>query len=133
MSSYGKVETERLKQNLENQLERLVEQLEDLENCKYTKMLLYSQWLFYKLLGIFREDLELEEYEETKNDTMEQLKELHESLNKLVKGDISLISALGAVQLVIHNYGIFQTNYCFNSIQFRQHKRLYHKRFKRRK
>lgn len=35
MSSYGKAETERLKQNLENQLERLVEQLEDLENCKY--------------------------------------------------------------------------------------------------
>lgn len=34
MSSYGKAETERLKQNLENQLERLVEQLEDLENCK---------------------------------------------------------------------------------------------------
>lgn len=33
---------------------------------------------------------------------MEQLKELNESLNKLVKGDISLISALGAVQLVIN-------------------------------
>lgn len=31
---------------------------------------------------------------------MEQLKELHDSLNKLVKGDISLISTLGAVQLV---------------------------------
>lgn len=37
MSSYGKAETERLKQNLENQLERLVEQLADLENCKYAK------------------------------------------------------------------------------------------------
>lgn len=34
MSSYGKAETERLKQNLESQLERLVEQLADLENCK---------------------------------------------------------------------------------------------------
>lgn len=34
MSSYGKAETEKLKQNLENQLDRLVEQLADLENCR---------------------------------------------------------------------------------------------------
>ncbi|KAJ8939186.1 hypothetical protein NQ318_017083 [Aromia moschata] len=79
MSSYGKAETEKLKQNLENQLDRLVEQLEDLENC--------------------RNELDSDEYEETKEETMEQLKELNDSLNKLVNGDISLISALGAVQL----------------------------------
>lgn len=40
------------------------------------------------------------EYEETKQDTIEQLKEFNESLNRLVKGDISLISSLGAIQLV---------------------------------
>lgn len=34
MSSYGKVETEKLKTNLENQLDRLMEQLEDLESCR---------------------------------------------------------------------------------------------------
>lgn len=34
MFSYGKAENEKLKQNLENQLDRLVEQLADLENCK---------------------------------------------------------------------------------------------------
>lgn len=34
MSSHGKAETERLKQNLEEQLDRLVQQLEDLEECK---------------------------------------------------------------------------------------------------
>ncbi|EFA03820.1 protein LZIC [Tribolium castaneum] len=79
MTSYGKVETAKLKQNLENQLDRLVEQLGDLENCKA--------------------DLDPEEYEETKQDTMDQLKELNDSLSKLVKGDISLVSALGAVQL----------------------------------
>nr|XP_023015479.1 protein LZIC-like [Leptinotarsa decemlineata] len=79
MTSYGKAETEKLKQNLEGQLDRLVEQLQDLEDCK--------------------KELEEEEYEETKNETMEQLKELNDSLNKLVKGDISLVSALGAVQL----------------------------------
>ncbi|XP_056632321.1 protein LZIC-like [Diorhabda sublineata] len=79
MTSHGKAETEKLKQNLENQLDRLVEQLKDLENCK--------------------DDLDKEEYEETKNETMEQLKELNDSLKKLVKGDISLISTLSAVQL----------------------------------
>ncbi|CAH1183098.1 unnamed protein product [Phaedon cochleariae] len=79
MSSYGKVETETLKHNLEGQLDRLVEQLQDLENCK--------------------NDLDDDEYEETKNDTIEQLKELNDSLTKLVNGDISLISTLGAVQL----------------------------------
>lgn len=34
MTSYGKVETAKLQQNLENQLDRLVEQLGDLEKCK---------------------------------------------------------------------------------------------------
>lgn len=59
--------------------------------------------LFYHLhfwTLLFRDDLDADEYEETKEDTMEQLKELNDSLNKLVKGDISLVSALGAVQLV---------------------------------
>lgn len=35
MSSHGKAETDRLRKNLEEQLERLVQQLEDLEDCKY--------------------------------------------------------------------------------------------------
>ncbi|RZB38770.1 LZIC [Asbolus verrucosus] len=79
MTSYGKAETAKLQQNLENQLDRLVEQLKDLESCK--------------------DDLDADEYEETKQETMDQLKELNDSLSKMVKGDISLISALGAVQL----------------------------------
>lgn len=103
MTSYGKAETERLKQNLENQLERLIEQLEDLENCKYARThdnFVCNNNFKNNVICCCRGDLEPEEYEETKNDTMEQLKELNESLNKLVKGDISLISALGTVQLV---------------------------------
>lgn len=43
------------------------------------------------------------EYQETKEDTIDQLKEFNESLERLVKGDISLISALGAIQLVSIN------------------------------
>lgn len=34
MNTYGKAETEQLKENLENQLDRLVEQLADLEECR---------------------------------------------------------------------------------------------------
>lgn len=34
MSSYGKNETDQLRENLQNQLERLVEQLDDLEKCR---------------------------------------------------------------------------------------------------
>ncbi|XP_066251138.1 protein LZIC-like [Euwallacea similis] len=77
--SYGKTETEKLKQNVENQLDRLLEQLSDLESCK--------------------DSLDSLEYDETKEETMEQLKELNESLTKLVNGNISLVSSLGAIQL----------------------------------
>lgn len=52
--------------------------------------------------------MEPAEYEETKNDTIEQLKELNDSLKKLVKGDISLVSALGAVQLVLSCFALVQ-------------------------
>lgn len=38
MTSYGKAETEKLKHNLESQLDRLIEQLADLENCKYVHL-----------------------------------------------------------------------------------------------
>lgn len=54
-------------------------------------------WIKY---NYFRDSLDEAEYEETKEETIEQLKELNESLTKLVNGDISLIDAVGAVQLV---------------------------------
>lgn len=65
------------------------------------------------------------EYQETKEDTIEQLKEFNESLNRLVKGDISLISAIGAIQLVsylkllfICFYNLFNINKRRQSIVF---------------
>ncbi|XP_063979630.1 protein LZIC-like [Diachasmimorpha longicaudata] len=79
MSSRGKVETESLKKNLEEQLDRLVQQLEDLEECK--------------------EDLEESEYEETKGETMDQLREFNESLQRMISGDMTLVDQLGAMQL----------------------------------
>lgn len=52
MSSHGKDETQRLRQNLEEQLERLVQQLEDLEECRYifilNKFILANKCVDYK-------------------------------------------------------------------------------------
>jgi len=81
MASRGKSETGKLVQNMEEQLDRLMQQLSDLEECK--------------------DDLEQEEYDETKNETVEQLKEFQENLAKMLKGDISLVDELNAMQLAI--------------------------------
>lgn len=79
MTSKGQVETQKLKQNLEEQLERLVQQLSDIEESK--------------------NDLDPEEYEESKTDTLEQLQELNQSLSKLLCGDMTLVDQLSSMQL----------------------------------
>jgi len=79
--SRGTKETSQLRVNLEEQLGRLVDQLKDLEEA--------------------REDLDAEEYEETKNETLEQLKEFQASLQKMVAGEMSLVDEFNAMQLAI--------------------------------
>ncbi|KAI0221307.1 Protein LZIC [Lamellibrachia satsuma] len=81
MASRGRSETTKLKKNIEEQLDRLMQQLADLEEC--------------------REDLDDDEYEETKNETLEQLKEFNESLNRMKEGDLSLVDDVNSVQLAI--------------------------------
>uniref|UniRef100_A0A4W4HI94 Beta-catenin-interacting ICAT domain-containing protein n=1 Tax=Electrophorus electricus TaxID=8005 RepID=A0A4W4HI94_ELEEL len=81
MASRGKSETGKLKQNMEEQLDRLMQQLQDLEEC--------------------REELDNEEYEETKKETLEQLSEFNESLMKLMSGNMTLVDELGGMQLAI--------------------------------
>ncbi|KAK2825443.1 hypothetical protein Q7C36_019370 [Tachysurus vachellii] len=81
MASRGKSETGKLKQNMEEQLDRLMQQLQDLEEC--------------------REELDDEEYEETKKETLEQLNEFNESLKKLMSGNMTLVDELGGMQLAI--------------------------------
>ncbi|KAL4221494.1 hypothetical protein ACF0H5_019751 [Mactra antiquata] len=81
MASRGRQETTKLISNLEEQLERLMQQLTDLEELK--------------------EDLDADEYEDTKNDTIEQLKEFKESLDKMMGGDLSLVDELNSMQLAI--------------------------------
>lgn len=44
-----------------------------------------------------------DEYEEMKNETIEQLKEVQESLLKMKKGDVSLVNEINGMQLVIKN------------------------------
>ncbi|XP_031554463.1 protein LZIC-like [Actinia tenebrosa] len=81
MSSRGQTETHKLKKNLEDQLDRLVAQLTDLEEC--------------------REDLDEDEYEETKKETLEQMKEFKTSLDKMLAGDMTLVDDLNSMQLAI--------------------------------
>ncbi|XP_043919075.1 protein LZIC [Protopterus annectens] len=81
MASRGKTETSKLKQNLEEQLDRLMQQLQDLEEC--------------------REDVDDDEYEETKKETLEQLSEFNESLKKIMSGDMTLVDELSGMQLAI--------------------------------
>uniref|UniRef100_H3DCI0 Leucine zipper and CTNNBIP1 domain containing n=2 Tax=Tetraodon nigroviridis TaxID=99883 RepID=H3DCI0_TETNG len=81
MASRGKSETGKLRQNLEEQLDRLMQQLQDLEEC--------------------REELDEEEYEETKKETLEQLHEFNDSLKKIMTGDMTLVDELSGMQLAI--------------------------------
>jgi len=81
MASRGESETSKLRQNVEEQLDRLMQQLSDLEN--------------------FRDDMDTEEYEETKNDTLSQLKEFNDSLSKMKEGDLSLVDDFNRMQLAI--------------------------------
>ncbi|XP_051907796.1 protein LZIC [Hippocampus zosterae] len=81
MASRGKSETSKLRQNMEEQLDRLMQQLQDLEEC--------------------REELDEEEYEETKKETLEQLSEFNDSLKKIMTGDMTLVDELSGMQLAI--------------------------------
>lgn len=47
-----------------------------------------------------REELDDEEYEETKKETLEQLSEFNDSLKKIMTGDMTLVDELSGMQLV---------------------------------
>lgn len=54
-----------------------------------------SQFCLY-----YREELDEEEYEETKKETLEQLGEFNDSLKKVMSGDMTLVDELSGMQLV---------------------------------
>lgn len=72
-------ETARLKEMVEGQLHRLLCQLKDLDECK--------------------DDLTEDEIRETRSETMEELKEFQENLDRMIKGDMTLMDELGALRL----------------------------------
>ena len=53
MSSHGKAETDRLRKNLEEQLDRLVQQLEDLEDCRFCFVLIHFKNITFIYLFLF--------------------------------------------------------------------------------
>eukprot|EP00743_Colponemidia_sp_Colp-15_P004895 GILK01005276.1.p1 GENE.GILK01005276.1~~GILK01005276.1.p1 ORF type:complete len:204 (+),score=45.35 GILK01005276.1:41-613(+) len=83
MASRGLSETGRLRANIEEQLNRLLTQMKDLEELKA--------------------ELDEDEYESTKQDTVQQLKEFEASLNKMKSGDMTLIDDINRVQLAIQS------------------------------
>jgi len=82
MASRGKEETQLLKANINDQLSRLMLQLEDVEELK-------------------EEFDSKDEYEETKRETIEQLKEFQAFLAKSISGDLTLMDEFGSAQLAI--------------------------------
>ena len=79
----GADETARLRKNVDDQLNRLMQQLSDLDEAKL--------------------DMDKEEYESAKNETIEQLKEFEQSLGKMISGDMSLVDEIGSVQLALQS------------------------------
>ena len=47
-----------------------------------------------------REDMDDDEYEETKQDTLEQLQDFKESLTKMMAGNMTLVDELNGMQIV---------------------------------
>jgi hypothetical protein len=81
MASRGKDETAKLRTNIQDQLNRLITQLQDLEEL--------------------REEMEPDEYRETKEETLQQMREFQAFLRKTAAGDLSLVNDLGSIQLAI--------------------------------
>lgn len=58
-------------------------------------------YIFLVTLFYFvRDEMDKEEYEETRDETLEQLKEFKGSLDKMLEGNMSLVDQLGGIQLV---------------------------------
>uniref|UniRef100_A0A6B2LLF5 Beta-catenin-interacting ICAT domain-containing protein n=1 Tax=Arcella intermedia TaxID=1963864 RepID=A0A6B2LLF5_9EUKA len=70
-----------MRENVKTQLNRLLEQLQDLEAEK--------------------DSLDEAEYKAMREETMVQLKEVQQNLNSMLKGDMTLVSEMNAVQLAI--------------------------------
>jgi len=57
------------------------------------------------------------DYQECKEDTIEQLREFNDSLQRMISGDMTLVDELGAMQLVNMMYCIINLYMCYNLMQ----------------
>lgn len=66
------------------------------------RLLLSLGMLYYSTLCLlyFREELDTDEYEETKKETLEQLSEFNDSMKKIMSGNMTLVDELSGMQLV---------------------------------
>lgn len=78
---HGAAETASLKANVQDQMNRLLQQLTDLEEL--------------------RSELEDEEYAEVRKDTLDQIAEFDAQLKRLLEGDMTLVSELGQIKLAL--------------------------------
>ena len=98
MASRGKQETAQLKQNVEEQLNRLLTQLKDLEESK--EELVEKNRKKIVLINFVIKNTQGDEYEGMKKDTIQQLKEFQAQLTKMMQGNMTLVDEFGSVQLV---------------------------------
>lgn len=96
-------ETEKLKQNVQDQLARLLQQLTDLKEEK--------------------DSFSPDEYAEMEKDTLDQLRDFQDSLKKMTEGDLSLADELSAVKLVrsttfkkVHSHALYAYNTMSNHL-----------------
>lgn len=78
--SRGASETSKLVEQIKSQVNRLVQQLEDLEDV--------------------RSDMDEVEFEQMRQETLDEMKEFEKLVRKTVSGDMSLVDELGSIQLV---------------------------------
>ena len=84
MATRGTKESEQLRKNVEDQLNRLLQQLQDLEEMK--------------------DDMEESEYTSSKEDTLQQMKEFEQTLDRLISGDVTLVSQLDSMRNAVKAY-----------------------------
>lgn len=53
-----------------------------------------------------------DEYEELREDTLQQLKEFQASLSKMMQGNMTLVDEFGGVQLVTHLFRLSSSDNC---------------------
>lgn len=87
---------------------KILSRLQTTYKISYLQIYIYI-FFFVSYVSRFINRITLDEtdYQESKEDTMEQLREFNESLQRMISGDMTLVDELGAMQLVYILYNFF--------------------------